>query len=231
MRHSFISSLLAAVGLHTLPCYNESSVAVCKALNQNFQLIVNFKEVVHSVRAGNADVGRRQQFAGAPNGHAKNARLTPKGREDLVRAAVDGGLSNAAAARRFNTTHKTVAKWIARFKAEGVSMVSATAPQNPIHRQANACCHAGAVERLRRERHTQEHIAAEFGTSKPASRASSNECGFSLPSSLEPQHPRPRYEREKRGEIIHLDSKKLGRLHVSVDSGDPEGGGTTPHKI
>jgi transposase-like protein len=31
----------------------------------------------------------------------KNARLTPKGREQMVRAVVDGGLSKAAAARRY----------------------------------------------------------------------------------------------------------------------------------
>ena len=49
-----------------------------------------------------------------------NARLTPKGREDMVRAVVERGLSKAAAARQFNTTTKTVAKWVARFKAEGV---------------------------------------------------------------------------------------------------------------
>jgi hypothetical protein len=40
----------------------------------------------------------------------KNARLTPKGREDMVRAVVHGGLTKAAAACRFNTTPKTAAK-------------------------------------------------------------------------------------------------------------------------
>ena len=38
----------------------------------------------------------------------KNARLTPKGREQMVRSVVDGGLSKAAAARRYNTTPKTI---------------------------------------------------------------------------------------------------------------------------
>ena len=33
----------------------------------------------------------------------KNARLTPKGREQMVRAVVDGGVTKTAAARRFNT--------------------------------------------------------------------------------------------------------------------------------
>ncbi len=50
----------------------------------------------------------------------ENAPLTPKGREMMVRTVVDDGLSKAAAARRFNTTPKTVFKWIERFEAEGV---------------------------------------------------------------------------------------------------------------
>ena len=40
----------------------------------------------------------------------KNARLTPKGREGMVRAMVDNGLTKAEVARRYNTTPKTVAK-------------------------------------------------------------------------------------------------------------------------
>src|SRR6266481_3002914 len=50
----------------------------------------------------------------------KNAPLTPKGREAMVRSVVEGGLNKAAAARHFNTTAKTVAKWVKRFRAEGV---------------------------------------------------------------------------------------------------------------
>ena len=56
----------------------------------------------------------------------KNARLTPKGREEMVRAVVDFGLSKAAAARRFNTTSKTVAKWVGRFRADGEGVWPAT---------------------------------------------------------------------------------------------------------
>src|SRR4051794_14083726 len=36
----------------------------------------------------------------------KNARLAPKGREEMVRSVVDRGMSKAAAARQFNTTIK-----------------------------------------------------------------------------------------------------------------------------
>lgn len=38
-------------------------------------------------------------------------------------------------------------------------------------------------------------------------------CGLSRLSALEPQEPRPRYERATPGEIIHLDIKKLGRFN------------------
>ena len=51
----------------------------------------------------------------------KNARLTPKGREAMVRAVVEHGLTNAQAARQFNTTAKTVAKWVQRFRASGTA--------------------------------------------------------------------------------------------------------------
>ena len=51
----------------------------------------------------------------------QNARLTPKGREEMARSVVDAGLSKAEAARRYHTTPKTVAKWVKRFRSEGVS--------------------------------------------------------------------------------------------------------------
>src|SRR5258706_14302636 len=70
-----------------------------------------------------------------------------------------------------------------------------------------------AVERLRRERRSQEHIAVELSISRASVSRILKRRGLSLLSSLEPQDPRPRYEREKPGEIIHIDIKKLGRFN------------------
>jgi transposase-like protein len=51
----------------------------------------------------------------------KNARLTPKGREEMVRAMAERGMPAAAVARKFNTTPKTVRKWVRRFHEHGVA--------------------------------------------------------------------------------------------------------------
>src|SRR5207247_2221261 len=59
---------------------------------------------------------------------------------------------------------------------------------------------------------TQEHIAAEIGISKASVSRIIKRRSLSRLSSLELQEPHPRYEREKPGEIIHLDIKKLGRF-------------------
>ena len=52
----------------------------------------------------------------------KNAPLTPKGREMMVRAVIDCGLPKAAVAARFNIAAKTVAKWVRRFRVKGVQV-------------------------------------------------------------------------------------------------------------
>src|SRR6478672_8225366 len=49
----------------------------------------------------------------------QNASLTPKGREAMARSVIEGGLSKVAAARQFNTTPKTVAKWVGRCRLAG----------------------------------------------------------------------------------------------------------------
>ncbi len=142
----------------------------------------------------------------------QNARLTPRGREEMVCAVVNDGLSLAAAAQAFHTTPKTVGKWVRRFREEGPaglrdrsSRPHASPSQTPI-----AIC--DAVEALRRERRTQEHIARQIGLSKATVSRILSRRGLSLLSSLEPATPRPRYERASPGEIIHIDIKKLGRF-------------------
>ena len=94
-----------------------------------------------------------------------NARLTPKGREEMVRAVLDHGLDKAAAARRFSTTPKTVAKWVARFRAQGV-VVARLILKTSFIAKPNFARHSRCRRGFAPPRRTQEHIAAELGISK-----------------------------------------------------------------
>jgi transposase InsO family protein len=143
----------------------------------------------------------------------KNAPLTPKGRETMVRAVLDEGLSKAAAARRFNVTPKTVAKWVERFAAEGVEGLRdrSSRPLSSPNRTAPAT--AAAVEALRRQRHTGEQIAVEVGVSPATVSRILRRLGLNPLSALEPAEPVRRYERAAPGEILHIDIKKLGKFN------------------
>jgi transposase InsO family protein len=143
----------------------------------------------------------------------KNAPLTPKGREMMVRSVADYGLSKAAAARQFNTTPKTVAKWVERFEAEGVEGLrdrSSRPRSSPSQAPPGVCA---AVEVLRRQRHTGEQIAAEVGVSTATVSRILRRLGLNRLSALEPAEPVRRYERAAPGEIVHIDIKKLGKFN------------------
>jgi len=142
----------------------------------------------------------------------KNARLTPKGREQMVHCLVDSGLSCAATARKYNTTPKTVAKWVKRCRAEGVDGLRdrSSRPLSSDSQTPQATC--DAVEALRRQRYTGNQIARELGISPATVSRILRRRGLNKLSALEPAEPVRRYEREKAGELIHLDIKKLGRI-------------------
>jgi transposase InsO family protein len=142
----------------------------------------------------------------------KNAPLTPKGREVMVRSVVEGGLSKADAAYQFNTTPKTVAKWVKRFRAEGVDGLrdrSSRPLSSPSRTPVTTCT---AVEALRRQRHTGKQIAAEVEVSPATVSRILRRLGLNRMRDLEPAEPVHRYEREAPGEMIHIDIKKLGRF-------------------
>src|SRR5579884_1245702 len=142
----------------------------------------------------------------------KNAPLTPKGREVMVRAVVDDGLPKAAAARQFHTTPKTVGKWVKRFRDEGIEGLRdrSSRPHSSPGQTPPATC--DAVEALRRQRHTGRQIAQELRLSPATVSRVLRRLGLNRLPALEPAEPVRRYEREHPGEMIHLDIKKLGRF-------------------
>ena len=131
----------------------------------------------------------------------------------MARSVMEGGSSKAAAARAFHTTPKTVAKWIARFRAEGAAGLQdrSSRPHSSPGQTPPATCER--VEALRRQRHTGEQIAAEVGVSAATISRILKRLGLNRLSALEPAEPIRRYERATPGEIVHIDIKKLGKFN------------------
>ena len=145
------------------------------------------------------------------NSH-KNALLTPRGREPMVRAVLDAGLNKAAVARLYRTTPKTVAKWVTRFLAEGADGLRDRSSK-PLSSPSQTPPAIGAtIEALRRQRHTGQQIAMEVGVSPATVSRVLRRLGLNRIRDLEPAEPVRRYERATPGEIIHIDIKKLGRF-------------------
>ena len=143
----------------------------------------------------------------------KNARLTPKGREEMVRAVVDYGLSKAAAARQFNTTAKTVAKWVERFRALGVDGLRDRSSRPLLSASQTPLATCAVIEALRRQRYTGRQIAVETKVSPATVSRVLKRLGLNRLAALEPAEPVRRYERERPGELIHIDIKKLGKFN------------------
>jgi transposase InsO family protein len=142
----------------------------------------------------------------------KNARLTPLRREEMARDVVEGRLSKAHAARTYGVTGKVVARWVERFRAEGsAGMIDRSSRPNTSPKQTEASV-ADAIVALRRQRLTGKHIAMQTGVSEATVSRVLARAGLSRLKDLEPAEPVRRYERERPGELIHLDIKKLGRI-------------------
>jgi transposase InsO family protein len=141
----------------------------------------------------------------------KNARLTPRGRERIVRQ-VEGGQTPEAVAEAAGVCPRTVRKWVERYRREGLTGLQDRSSRPHRLRQPTPAAVVEEIERLRRQRWTGKQIAVKVGVSPATVSRVLRRLGLNKLSALEPAEPVRRYEREHPGELIHLDIKKLGRI-------------------
>ena len=142
-----------------------------------------------------------------------NAKTTPKSRLEIVRRAVVDGEPIAHVARSFGISETTVRKWAARFEAEGASGLRdrSSAPRMIPHRTSVQV--QRRIVRLRRRRWVAWRIARALQMALSTVSAVLRRLGLGRLSALEPPPPKPRrYERAQPGEMLHIDTKKLGRI-------------------
>lgn len=142
----------------------------------------------------------------------KNARLTLKRRIELVEMIVDQGLTVSQAACTAGVSDPTARKWLGRYLAEGAAGLRDRSSRPKRSPRAIGAAQALAIVELRRRRLTQARIAASVGRSASTVGRVLRRAGLSRLSDLEPSAPVVRYEHERPGDLLHIDTKKLGRI-------------------
>ena len=141
----------------------------------------------------------------------KNAPMTPAGRLRMVEAVL-AGEPVLAVAQAFRVDRKTVRKWVRRFDSSGLPGLS-DASSRP--KRSPGCIARGTAQRivvLRRRRQTMEQIARTLRVSRATVSRTLARAGLSRLTALNPVALPMRYERAAPGELLHIDTKKLGRI-------------------
>ena len=141
----------------------------------------------------------------------KNARLTPHGRERLAKMVLSGQTPQAAS-EAAGVCPCTGRKWVGRFKQEGLAGLQDRSSRPHRLRQPTPQPVIDRIESLRRRRMPGKEIAATVGVSPATVSRVLKRLGLSKLSALEPAEPPRRYQRERPGEMIHIDIKKLGKF-------------------
>ncbi|WP_119290221.1 IS481 family transposase [Azohydromonas sediminis] len=139
----------------------------------------------------------------------KNASMTPKGRAHLVKEIERLGL--AAAAEAAGVSVRTARKWRRRYAAVGEPGLldgSSRPHRSPARSDATKIERAVALRRT--QRLTYERIAERVGLSRSTVARACQAAGLAKLPPLQQRRAGPRYERSSAGELLHLDTKKLG---------------------
>jgi transposase-like protein len=169
---------------------------------------VSFQQVVHPVLTKEAEVAETSDPRENRMNVHKNARLTPHGRERIVRQ-VESRQTPKAVGEAAGVCPGTVRNWVSRYRSEGLAgLRDRSSRPYRLHRPTPQAV-VTEVGRLRRQRYTGQQIAAELRISPATVSRILRRLELNRLAALEPAAPVRRYEREHPGELIHVDTKNL----------------------
>jgi transposase InsO family protein len=161
----------------------------------------------------------------------RNARLTVHGRRLLVHRVRELGMPIAHVARAMGVSRQCAHRWVNRFDADGdAGLFDRSSRPHSMPTRTPAAVEARIVASRIEHRRGQDWLAPELGV--PARTVSRVLRRHDLPRlcTLDPltgelirssKMTAERYERERPGELVHIDVKKIGRI--------PDGGGWRAH--
>jgi len=140
-----------------------------------------------------------------------NAALSLNKRRVVAGRIVEEGWSLAKAAEAAEVSERTAAKWARRFRAEGeFGLLDRCSAPREVH---NRTCERRVqlICSLRRLRMTGAEIAEVLGMPETTVSGIPTRSGLGRLGRLGLE-PARRYERQRPGELLHIDVKKLGRI-------------------
>ena len=145
-------------------------------------------------------------------GQHGSARLSVHSRLTIALRVQEQGWTVTAAARAANVSRQTASKWVGRYRALGeVGLRDRSTRPRRIPRQL-ASAAVRRIARLRRQRLGSHRIAWMLGLARSTVYRVLRRLGLGRLPRLEPRPDPNRYEWPVPGDLLHLDTKKIGRM-------------------
>ena len=139
--------------------------------------------------------------------------LSPHSRHTLCLRVVEQGWTITRAAAMAGVSRQTGSKWVARFRSEGFAgLLDRSRRPHRIRRVAERLVRR--IQRVRlNERLGPHHLSWRLGIARSTIYAVLRRLGLNRLARLEgPPPPVQRYEWPRPGDLIHVDTKKVGRI-------------------
>jgi transposase len=149
-------------------------------------------------------------------GQHGSARLSVHSRLTIALRVQEQGWTVTAAARAANVSRQTASKWVGRYRELGeVGLSDRSTRPRTIHRRLGASV-VRQIEQLRRQRLGSHRIAWMLHLARSSVYRVLRRLGLGRLPHLEPRPDPNRYEWPTPGDLVHLDTKKIGRMGRSA---------------
>ena len=145
------------------------------------------------------------------NTHSR-ARLTYLRRVELVESVLTNGWSVSAAAEEAGVSVRTAYKWLGRYREQEAPGLADRSSRPAVMPRLTPEDRSRLIVELRRCRLSGPEIATALRMATSTVAAVLRRAGLQRLEPLKAPPPLRRYQREKPGELVHVDTKKLGRI-------------------